>query len=426
MDSGPRAGDLVPSAKTCTVAFVLNHRFYRIGKQYYADVPNLLDLMLALGRQAGKCVLCVPTKVVTSPPPWTKPVPAELDIFELPFYSSYFSLIRHVPHYTLAMVRAIRPAVKEWDVVGGVAPSGYGLLTVVMAVLGHCPAFFFIRGNVLASLWGEYRHSPRRRLLVTGSMLPLDLLTRLLVRGGITTFTFGPTLAKRYPGPRVHVLHGYARQSLVGKATPIPVRESAPLRRLLYVGRLTGEKGPDVLIDAMSLLARRGIDTTLTIAGEGSERDALQERAQARGVGHRVEFVGYVTEPEQLRRLYMDSGVLVLPSRTEGLPTVVLEAMALARIVIATDVGGVSALIVHGKDGLIVPPEDPEALAGAIERVIAHPDEAFELSTQALATSRTRDVDSEARWILDHVLGSPQQVSQYPPSPSADVSQGIT
>lgn len=132
------------------------------------------------------------------------------------------------------------------------------------------------------------------------------------------------------------------------------------------IGRLSVEKGYPYLIEALHLLIQRGIDAKLVIIGEGDERKALEGLAASLGLRERVFMPGYRKEA----RLYLPCfDVFVLPSMTEGLPVTLLEAMQAGTPIIATDVGGVPALVEAESDGLVVPPGDARALADAMDRV---------------------------------------------------------
>jgi len=137
-------------------------------------------------------------------------------------------------------------------------------------------------------------------------------------------------------------------------------------------GRLSWEKGFDQLIEAMALL--KGEPVQLLLGGEGPQRDALLAQAKALKLGpNQFSAIGFVDDvPEFMNRI----GVLVLPSRSEGLGLVLVEAMAAGRPVIASRCGGVPEVVVDGQTGLLVSPESPTELAGAICRLIASPEEA--------------------------------------------------
>lgn len=137
--------------------------------------------------------------------------------------------------------------------------------------------------------------------------------------------------------------------------------------RIGAVGRLEEQKGYDVLIDAMALVRDRVPGAGLLIAGEGSLRDDLETRVQERGLLGAVRFAGAL---ESVAPLLRSLDVYVLASRWEGLPLTVLEAMAAGTPVVATAVEGTVEAVRHGREGLIVPVGDPEALADGIVKAL--------------------------------------------------------
>ena len=137
------------------------------------------------------------------------------------------------------------------------------------------------------------------------------------------------------------------------------------------VARLEAEKGHRTLLDAWPLVLAAQPQARLLIVGEGSERDSLEAQAASLGVLDRVVFTG---RREDVPAVTAALDVAVLPSYREAQGLSVLEAMALSRPVVASNVGGIPEMIEDGVSGLLVPPNDPEALAVAIVRLLSdHP-----------------------------------------------------
>jgi len=139
--------------------------------------------------------------------------------------------------------------------------------------------------------------------------------------------------------------------------------------RLLFVGRVVHQKGLDVLLDALAQLAP-GPEYTLDIVGDGPLRPALAEQAARLGLAERVRFSGWASRaamPEVLRR----ADVFVFPSRDEGMPNAVLEAMASGLPVAATRIAGNEELVGDGETGFLVAPDDAAGLAAALGRLLA-------------------------------------------------------
>lgn len=192
-------------------------------------------------------------------------------------------------------------------------------------------------------------------------------------------------------GSDVHLLpHGVDLQ----RFTPRTASANGVLR-LLAVGRLVEKKGFHFLIAA---LAGVKIPFTLTIAGDGPERERLRQLISLNNLENRVVFCGSVTHSE-LPRMYAESSVVVVPSvqdssgDRDGLPNVVLEAMASGRPIVASDAGAIASAITDYENGLLVPPADPVALSQAIRRL----GESKELREQLGRNGRRRaELDYEA------------------------------
>lgn len=177
---------------------------------------------------------------------------------------------------------------------------------------------------------------------------------------------------------RVHVLPNFVRD--LPPASSIAERSS---NEILAVGRLSREKGFDLLLRAFAAsgLSERGV--RLTILGEGPERQALMSLARVLGVENVVSMPGVVRDPE---KWMAGSAAFVLPSRYEGFPNALLEAMAMGCAVIATDCdSGPRQIIRNGVDGVLVPLEDVAALAEALRTVLSDPDLRMRLSFAALS-----------------------------------------
>jgi len=132
------------------------------------------------------------------------------------------------------------------------------------------------------------------------------------------------------------------------------------------VGHLRHRKGVDVLLDASLTIAQARPDARGLVVGVGEDEDALREHQQRIGATA-VTLLGLRSNA---RSIIAASDVFVVPSRTEGTPLALLEAMALERPIVATNVGGLPELLTHEANALLVPPEDPHALAAAVVRLL--------------------------------------------------------
>jgi len=150
------------------------------------------------------------------------------------------------------------------------------------------------------------------------------------------------------------------------------------IRQLLFVGRLVERKGVAFLLRATGLL-KCDIPVHLNIVGTGSEEPALHRLVKELDLEREVTFHGFVSAGT-LAALYRNCDVFVLPAvvdakgDTEGLGVVLIEAMSYRRPVVASNLGGIVDIVIHEQNGLLVPPQGPEALAAAVHRIIADPE----------------------------------------------------
>ncbi len=194
--------------------------------------------------------------------------------------------------------------------------------------------------------------------------------TRLMWRqaAAVTANSAGlSALARAFaPDLAVPVIHNGVDAGLFRPDPAKPETDDAPVR-LLAVGRLVAQKGVDVLLNA---LAEPGLErAVLDVVGDGDWRARLEAQAAALGLTDRVRFLGWLDRAE-LAGVYRAVDVFVLPSRDEGMPNVVLEAMASGLPVAASRVAGAEDLVAEGETGFLVPPEDAAALAAALKKLV--------------------------------------------------------
>lgn len=137
-------------------------------------------------------------------------------------------------------------------------------------------------------------------------------------------------------------------------------------QRLICVGRLAPEKGHLLLIETAALLARKGLQFEIMFAGDGPLRHEMEALIARHDLTARVSITGWISS-NQVRDAILASRALVQPSFAEGLPVVIMEAMALRRPVVATYIAGIPELVINGATGWVVPAASPTALAAAIE-----------------------------------------------------------
>ncbi len=197
--------------------------------------------------------------------------------------------------------------------------------------------------------------------------------------------------------PDIHRIYHGLSTDIATLASLAPIRLAAPERlRALAVGRLVPKKGFDTLIEAVAILLERGVDAELAIAGpDAGELNALQSLVQRRHLSPAIHFLGPVA-PSALVGELRRASMFCLPCRVasdgdrDGIPNVLVEAMACGVPVITTPVSGVPELVEDGVNGLLVPPDTPRALAAAMQRLHGDPALAERLGHAGRTTVRAR------------------------------------
>jgi len=167
--------------------------------------------------------------------------------------------------------------------------------------------------------------------------------------------------------------------------------------RFICVGRLCEQKGQQILIEAASILARKGMAFELVLAGDGEMRADVEALIAQCNLESHVRITGWISS-DQVKQEILDSRAMVMASFAEGLPVVIMEAMSLQRPILSTWIAGVPELVIDGENGWLYPPGSVEELALAMERCLNTSDE--ELSKMGrLARARVldrHDIDHEA------------------------------
>lgn len=218
----------------------------------------------------------------------------------------------------------------------------------------------------------------------------------------IAISAFGRSQLWRWAAPadwgKVRIVHCGLEDSFFGDAV---AQLSCAAPRLVCVGRLCEQKGQLLLVEAAAMLAAQGIEFELVLAGDGEMRPDVEAAIARHGLGSRVRITGWISSG-QVRAELLASRALVLPSFAEGLPVVIMEAMAVGRPVLSTYVAGIPELVRHGVDGWLFEAGSVEAVARAMRSCLAaDADTLAGMGTAARARVRERHhVDTEAARLL--------------------------
>lgn len=210
---------------------------------------------------------------------------------------------------------------------------------------------------------------------------PWDALRRWLYRhaDAVTANSHGAlhSLMSFVPGPKLFFVPNPVN------LPPVSIREAPRKRTILNIGRLSYQKGQDILLQAYAQIVGKKPDWSLTIVGDGPRKQNLYDQASSLGLLDRIEWIDWTSE---ISRYYEDAQIFVLPSRYEGMPNVLLEAMSFGLPSIVTDASpGPLEHVVDEENGLIVPTEDVGRLASAIIRLTESRELRYRLGVAARA-----------------------------------------
>jgi len=198
---------------------------------------------------------------------------------------------------------------------------------------------------------------------------------------------------------KIHVVHCGVDPAVFA---PTHEQRGAGTLKVLNVSRLTPPKGNAVLLEAVAQLRDRGVDAEATIVGDGIRRPTLERLANDLGIADRVRFVGALAQdriPDELAK----ADVFCLPSFAEGVPVVLMEAMAMEVPVVASAVMGVPELVDHGTSGVLVPPGRADAVADALADLAANPERRAALGRAGRSKVVSEfHVDRSAELLRDH------------------------
>lgn len=197
--------------------------------------------------------------------------------------------------------------------------------------------------------------------------------------------------------PKIHEVHCGLEKEFY-EVAPVPVPDT---HRLVCVGRLCEQKGQLLLVEAVALLAQRHTKVELVLAGDGEMRAEIEAQIRKHQLEAQITITGWITSA-QVREYMQHSTAMILPSFAEGLPVVVMEAMALKRPVLTTYVAGIPELVIHGETGWLFPAGDVEGLANVIEAFMRTPVDALAAMGEAgyARVVARHAVDTEAQKLI--------------------------
>ncbi len=301
-------------------------------------------------------------------------------------------------------------AISASDFVGIFMVGMRSVIAWLFCLLLRKPYWVYIGSDWAGVAPNSFRWSGWRRRFLIGAYIKIaGALERAIARKAAFRLVTGTALLQKhaYPDSATYITHPLTSLNIES----IPGREEKQIGatiQLLAVGNLNVRKGYPYLIQSLPLIRDRGIDLKLTIVGEGLLRPELERLLEELNLRPFVDLVGYVPNGPVLWKYYVSADIFVLSSLNEGLPRVILEAMAHGLPVICTDVSGLSQHFADREQVFFVPAKDPEAIAEAIVTLVQDANLRHTLVQNGLAAAREMMSNSAASQTADliqkHIL----------------------
>lgn len=287
-------------------------------------------------------------------------------------------------------------------------PGSNGAAAALMSDMLGVPRFAYVVGSVREVVAASPRSGPAR-LAAGGAAALHDALTAALTRTG-PSVRLGPELftsaiaAADMPAPADSGEH---RPEVSDMTPPVDTGDRQPESavggawRLVWAGRMAPEKGLGTLLRAVTLLIASDRDVRLTLLGDGPERPRLEAQARTLGITEAIRWEGYVGERERYLAILGESDLFVLPSLSEGVPKVLVEAMACGVPVIASAVGGIPGMLGDGQRGGLVRPADEIDLATSIRSLLEDRSTVRRFRSSGLAWAADHTAERQAERMVD-------------------------
>jgi glycosyltransferase involved in cell wall biosynthesis len=331
-------------------------------------------------------------------------LPSGIRLVALPSYSNLRRLLE-VARASAGTAGAMWRGLSAVDTVWVFGPHPFGFLLIALAGIRGKRVVLGVRQDTVQ--YHEARLQGARWLPVRAAVRGADAFHRLLSRRLAVTVV-GSQLAKPYGAERPTTL------AMTVSLVPEDALVDAPLKRnlsgdveILTIGRVEIEKNPLLVVDTLAELERRRPGRyRLTWVGRGKLEEQVRARAAKLGVADRLTLLGYVPFGPGLLDLYRRAGLFLHVSLTEGVPQVLVEALACGTPIVATAVGGVANALDEGRAGVLVQPGDVSALANAIESVVEDEHLRERIVRRGLEVVRPLTVEAESARVARFLGGA--------------------
>lgn len=390
-----------PRGETGRLGVYVDAVYRRIGDRVSTDRAFLLFVAETAAHFDGLTLL---GRTIDTPESADYELPPDVELVELPHYTSLLhplEVLRAFPGTVRAMWRGLDGV----DTVWVIGPNPFDPILMAVALVRRRRLALGIRQD--SSAYFASRVPGGSWWPAVAAMRCIDAVYKVLARR-VPTTVVGEAIAERYGGGRPNVLAMTVTLMRADDVASEPAdRDWSETIELLTVGRLEREKNPLLLVEALAALERSQPGRfRLTWLGRGPLEEEVIAAAERLDVRRLISLRGYVPFGRELFDVYKAAHLFVHVSLTEGVPQVIVEALANGVPVVATDVGGVRAAFGNPGAVLLVPPDDLQALVAAIQELAADPLGRSERSRRGLELARRLTLENEAARVARFLAGT--------------------
>lgn len=300
-------------------------------------------------------------------------MPEDVEIIELPGFNGVVDFIKKSIWILPKLIPILRKEIEKADAVIVMHDDFLGLVALLQARKQKKPHLLFLGGNQVEVVRNKYTGLKKWGAISLACLF--EKIDQYWMDHGLTVLVTGREMIDRLsaPGRRIYP---YFTSLISGEDIIYRKPQDIFLNsaNILYAGFLTENKGVDILLQAFANFRKKycATEAKLHIAGDGYFRPNLEKICQRLGITESVIFYGFIGDKERLKQLFLNSDLFVLPSKSEGIPKVLLEAMAYGVPILTTNVGGIPDIIQNEVNGLMVSPNSIEELEKGIARILVN------------------------------------------------------
>jgi glycosyltransferase involved in cell wall biosynthesis len=385
----------------------INQAFYDFKGQISTDL-SFVRFIESFGKEFQEIKIFAPTKKVSSHyEQGLYLCGKKIFLCQLPYYDNVKDLAKKALILLPRSMALLFNGLKDVDRLWIVGPHPLGLMAGFFADFYKIPSFLHIRGNILNDVKARYDNSMIGKTYARYMHWSNRMLSKKM-----TTLAVGSQLFDLYKDEAKVI--NWVSPSLITMKDIITTREGLQQKKgkhnsrviMLFVGRVEPEKGLEYLFSALQELNQNTSNRYELMVVGGAQRGSEEKEKQIRqsalqmGIDQFITWKGYVPYSNEIKKIYREADVFVLPSLTEGIPKVIYEALAFGVPIVSTDVGGISDIIKHNHNGILIKPGSKDEIVSAVKSLLERPGFEKQLIENGLNAAVNFTIESARQKIL--------------------------